>query len=88
MKLAKYSVVVLLTVFTLGCAGMTSQQQRTLSGGAIGAAGGAALSAIAGGDAAVGAAVGGAAGALTGFILGEQEKHQGYYHKKKRRPAQ
>ncbi len=87
MKLAKYSVMALLAVFTLGCAGMTSQQQRTLSGGAIGAAGGAALAAIAGGNAAVGATLGGAAGALTGFILGEQEKHQGYHHKK-RRPAQ
>lgn len=84
MKLVKYSVVALLTVCMLGCAGMTAQQQRTLSGGAIGAAGGAALTAIAGGDAAVGAALGGAAGALTGFILGEQEKHQGYHHKKKR----
>jgi osmotically inducible lipoprotein OsmB len=88
MKLARYSVVALLMVFTLGCAGMTSQQQRTLSGGAIGAAGGAALTAIAGGNAAVGATLGGAAGALTGFILGEQEKHQTHYHKKKKAPRQ
>jgi osmotically inducible lipoprotein OsmB len=65
----------LLTAFTLGCAGMTPTQQRTLSGGAIGAAGGAALSAIAGGSAAVGAVVGGAAGALTGALIGESQHH-------------
>jgi osmotically inducible lipoprotein OsmB len=75
MRLVTCLVPVLLTVFTVGCAGMTAQQQRTLSGGAIGAAGGAALTAIAGGNAAIGAGVGGAAGALTGFLLGEQEKH-------------
>ncbi len=88
MKLMKYSIVALLTVCTFGCAGMTPQQQRTLSGGAIGAAGGAALSAIAGGSAAVGATLGGAAGALTGFLLGEQEKHQNHPHKKKKTPEQ
>ncbi len=70
MRTARCFTAVLLTVFTLGCAGMTPTQQRALSGGAIGAAGGAALGAITGGSAAVGAAVGGAAGALTGVLIG------------------
>ena len=74
MKTARCFTTVLLTVFTLGCAGMTPTQQRTLSGGAIGAAGGAALTAITGGHAAVGAAIGGAAGALTGYIISESKQ--------------
>lgn len=73
MKTARCFTAVILTVFTLGCAGLTPTQQRTLSGGAIGAAGGAALTAIAGGNAAVGAAIGGAAGALSGYIIGETQ---------------
>lgn len=71
MRKARCFTAVLLTVLTLGCAGMTPTQQRALSGGAIGAAGGAALGAITGGSAAVGAAVGGAAGVLTGILIGE-----------------
>ena len=51
-----------------GCSGMSTRQQRALSGGAIGAAGGAATGAITGGSPAVGAAVGGAAGATTGYF--------------------
>lgn len=70
MKPAKCLVIAVMVSATTGCAGMTQQQQRTLSGGAIGAAGGAVLTGIAGGNAAVGATLGGAAGALTGYILG------------------
>jgi osmotically inducible lipoprotein OsmB len=77
MRTARTFAAVLLTVLTLGCAGMTPTQQRALSGGAIGAAGGAALSAIAGGSAAVGAVVGGAAGVLTGTLIGGSEHHHG-----------
>lgn len=73
MKTAKCLVILLLTVITFGCAGMTPTQQRVLSGGAIGAGGGAAVSAIAGGNAAVGAAIGGAAGALTGAVISGHE---------------
>jgi len=64
-------LVVALAVTFVGCAGMTTTQQRTLSGGAIGAAGGAGIAAIAGGNAAVGALVGGGAGALAGYLIGE-----------------
>lgn len=74
MRKARCLMAVLLTVFTLGCAGMTPTQQRALSGGAIGAAGGAALGAITGGSAAVGAAIGGAAGVLTGTLIGVTHK--------------
>ncbi len=75
MKKTRCLTAILLTVFTLGCAGMTPTQQRALSGGAIGAAGGAALGAIAGGSAAVGAAIGGAAGVLTGTLIGVSQQH-------------
>jgi hypothetical protein len=50
------------------CEGLNRQQQRALSGGAIGAAGGAAIGAITGGSAVTGALIGGAAGAATGAL--------------------
>ena len=55
-------------VAAAGCANMTPQQQRALSGGAIGAAGGAAVGAIVGGSPALGAAVGGAVGTAAGAL--------------------
>ena len=51
-----------------GCADMTQTQQRTLSGGALGAAAGAGVSAISGGDPLTGAAIGGAGGAAVGHM--------------------
>ena len=72
MKATKCLAVVLLAASIFGCAGMSREQQSTLSGGAIGAGGGALLGGIAGGSPAVGAVLGGAAGALTGYILGDQ----------------
>ncbi len=63
-------VLALLLVFMLwavaGCSNMTPQQQRALSGGAIGAAGGAVVGTVVGGSPLLGAAVGGAAGAAVG----------------------
>ena len=56
---------VLLVAFLAGCSGMSGQQQRTLSGGAIGAAGGAGIGLLTGAPIA-GALIGGAAGAATG----------------------
>ncbi len=50
-----------------GCTGLTAQQERALSGGAIGSAAGAALGALAG-DAAVGVAIGGATGLAAGAL--------------------
>jgi len=51
-----------------GCSGMTRTQQRTRSGGAIGAAAGAGLEAIVGGPILLGAAVGAGAGAVVGAV--------------------
>jgi hypothetical protein len=69
------SVILVLTVLVLssGCAGLSAQQQRALTGGVLGAAGGAALGAIAG-SAAIGAAVGGGAGIIGGLIVHEVVK--------------
>jgi osmotically inducible lipoprotein OsmB len=75
MRSRKLLAVVVLFLCTSGCAGMSPTQQRTLSGGAIGAGGGAFLGAVSGGSPAGGAGVGGAAGALTGYILGEGAEH-------------
>lgn len=61
-----------LLVASLGaCTNMSQTQQRTLSGGAIGAAGGAAIGALSGGSAGMGALIGGAAGAGTGYLLSQ-----------------
>ncbi len=76
MKKARGLTAVLLTVFTLGCAGLTPTQQRALSGGAIGAAGGAAIGAIAGGNAWIGAAVGGPVGVIAGTLIGVSQQHK------------
>jgi hypothetical protein len=69
MMNAKPIILAALIAFgATGCSGMTHQQQRALSGGAIGAAGGAALGAIAGFNPLTGALVGGAGGAAVGAL--------------------
>lgn len=56
-------------LLTLGaCAGMTRQQQRTLSGGAIGAAAGGAVALIADTNPVVGILVGAGGGAAVGAL--------------------
>lgn len=80
MKMIRILVVLVLAVVMLGCVGMSSRQQGTLSGGAIGAGGGALLGGLSGGRPAVGAVLGGAAGALTGYILGDQSEQRGGRH--------
>ena len=65
-----------LALMLSGCAGMSSREQRMLSGGAIGAAGGAVIGAATG-SAATGAAIGGAAGVVGGLIVDEMEKNRG-----------
>lgn len=63
----KTIAVALLAMFSLSaCSNMNHQEQRALSGGAIGAAGGLALSAIAGGPLLLGAGVGAVGGAAIG----------------------
>ncbi|MDD2904033.1 MAG: YMGG-like glycine zipper-containing protein [Syntrophales bacterium] len=72
-------IVVLVMVAALlvgGCSGMSTTQQRVLSGGAIGAGSGA-LIGWAAGSPAVGAAVGAGAGAVGGLIYDQYQKSQG-----------
>ncbi|MCB4823790.1 YMGG-like glycine zipper-containing protein [Roseicella aerolata] len=69
MNFASRLTAAALLVLTLaGCEGLNRTQQRTLTGGALGAAGGAALGAITGGSAVTGALIGGAGGAAVGAL--------------------
>jgi osmotically inducible lipoprotein OsmB len=76
MKRIIATSIVIVFLSTMGCAGMSDKQQRTMTGGLIGAAGGAGIAAIAGGNVGIGAAVGAAAGGLTGYIIGEKKEQQ------------
>ena len=66
---APAAMAVILALALSACADMPSQQQRALSGGAIGAAGGAAIGALVGGAALPGALIGAGGGALIGALL-------------------
>ena len=72
----KLLAVVVILIMLAGCSGLSTREQRVLSGGAIGAGTGAALGAITGGSIGVGAAVGGAAGLVGGLILDEAARRQ------------
>ncbi len=73
----KVVVLILIGCFlSVGCSGMSYTAQRTLSGGAMGAAGGAAIGAIAG-NPGMGAAIGGGAGAAGGYIYDQYKKSRG-----------
>lgn len=73
-------VLVVVLLFSAGCASMTPQQQRMLSGGTIGAASGAVIGAI-GGAPLVGAAVGTAVGVAAGALWEDIETSLGYTHR-------
>jgi len=60
-----------------GCANMSSTEQRTLSGAAIGTAGGALIGGVASGRPLTGAAIGAAAGAVSGWLYDRHEKNKG-----------
>ena len=71
------AIVIIIAAFLVGgCSGMSNTQQRTLSGGAIGASSGA-LIGWAAGCPACGAAIGGGAGLLGGYAYDQYEKSQG-----------
>ncbi len=59
-----------------GCSGMNTEQQRLLSGGAIGAAAGAGITALAHGNPIWGAIGGAAVGTLGGYIYNKHEQNQ------------
>lgn len=67
-KLLTITLAGTLLLSTAACSGMNRQQQRALSGGAIGAVGGAAVVALTGGSAITGALIGGAGGAAIGAL--------------------
>lgn len=68
--------LVLAGALALGaCENMNSTQQRTLSGGAIGAGVGAATALVTDGCVACGAVVGGAVGAGVGYVSKKLEGH-------------
>ncbi len=69
------ALIIVVAFFLAACAGMSDTQQRTLSGGAIGAAGGAAIGAIAG-NTGMGLAIGAAAGATGGYLYGKHKESE------------
>ena len=69
-KTKSLAILVVAGLTLVGCSGMNRQEQRALSGGAIGAAGGAALGAITGFNPLTGALIGGAGGAAVGALTG------------------
>ena len=69
-------LIMLVAVLLGGCSGMSYTEQRTLSGGAIGAAGGALIGAAAGAPG-TGAAIGAGAGLVGGYLYDQYQKSQG-----------
>ena len=74
MDIVRVLLVLLFATTTVGCASMTPQQQRILSGSAIGTAAGVGAAAVIGGPLVAGAVVGAAAGAVGGIVVDEIEK--------------
>jgi osmotically inducible lipoprotein OsmB len=62
----KLAVICLLVLTLAGCSNLSRQEQRALSGGALGAVAGLAITAATGGSLLVGGLVGGAGGAAIG----------------------
>jgi uncharacterized membrane protein len=75
--MSKTVILVMVAALVVGgCSGMSNTEQRTLSGGAIGAGGGA-LIGWAAGCPACGAAIGAGAGMLGGYAYDQYEKSRG-----------
>jgi len=74
----KHAVILIMVVALAlgGCSGMSTTQQRVLSGGAIGASSGAIIGWAAGSPAA-GAAIGAGAGLLGGYLYDQFQKSRG-----------
>ena len=68
----KIAALTLLALVATGCAGMNNQQQRALSGGAIGAAAGTAIGLMTG-SWVTGAVIGGAGGAAAGALTSDDD---------------
>jgi osmotically inducible lipoprotein OsmB len=74
MKRLMISTVAIGLLALGGCSGMNTTEQRTLSGGAIGAAAGTVVSVATGGCIICGAAIGAGVGALGGFVYDRMER--------------
>jgi len=74
MKWALLPIPVLAVLGLSACSGMNDTQQRTLSGGAMGAGIGAVGTALTGGCVTCGALIGGAVGAGGGFLYDQVKK--------------
>jgi hypothetical protein len=75
MRIKTLIVSFLLAVFMFGCSGLSTREQRVLSGGAIGAGTGAVIGAVVNRSVAGGALIGAAVGALGGLIYDESTRH-------------
>jgi hypothetical protein len=74
MKRKPILIVVLASLALVGCSGMNSTQQRTLSGGAIGAGVGTVGTVLTGGCVWCGAVIGTGVGAAGGYIYDQAQK--------------
>jgi osmotically inducible lipoprotein OsmB len=77
MRTRMMAGAILVLVVATGCADMSSGEQRTLSGAAIGTAAGYALGAVTGMSKGTGMALGAAAGAASGFIYDKYKQNEG-----------
>ncbi|MCR9178050.1 MAG: hypothetical protein NXI19_18875 [Alphaproteobacteria bacterium] len=73
MKHLAFPAVLLFGLSVSGCSDLSGTQQKTLSGGAIGAGVGAAGTLVTGGCVTCGAVIGGAVGAGAGYVLSKTE---------------
>ncbi|GAB5470257.1 MAG: hypothetical protein Kilf2KO_32870 [Rhodospirillales bacterium] len=72
--LARSTGLAALLLLLAACSGLNKTEERTLSGGAIGAGVGAVGTVLTGGCVACGAVIGGALGAGTGYIYDQVKK--------------
>ena len=77
MKTRKQILAVCLVVGLTGCLNMSTTEQRSLSGAAIGTAGGALVAGLTKGNAGTGALIGAAVGAASGWLYDKHEKSEG-----------
>jgi hypothetical protein len=73
MKKLFVVIILVIGLALAGCSGMSDTEQRTLSGGAIGAGAGAAVGAAAG-NTGLGAVIGAGAGVAGGYLYDQHQK--------------
>jgi len=74
MKSMVIVVSILSLTLMLGCTGMNSRQQSTLSGAGIGAVGGGVIGAASGGSPVTGALIGAGVGGAGGYLYDKNKK--------------